>query len=583
MRKTRSIILLLAAFTCIAISSCNDEDDDLESTDTNTETTVDVEEDGGYTATIADALAANASTHEEDADYTWSESDIVTVTLNGSSITVEPAVATVDGSTVTITAAGTYSISGTLDNGQIIVDTEDEATVRLILNGATLNNSSTAPLYIANAEKAVIVLAENTTNTITDGDTYVFASADEDEPSAALFSKADLTIYGSGSLTVNGNYNDAIGSKDGLIINGGSVSVTAADDGIRGKDYLEVKEGTIKVNSGGDGLKSDNDEDADAGYISIISGEVTITSAGDAIAAETDALISDGKLTLTTGGGSSSSISDDDSAKGIKAGMLLIVEGGTFAINSADDGVHSNANISLNGGTLNIATGDDAVHADAYLGINGSDITISKSYEGIEAAVIAVTDGTVHVTSSDDGVNGATDDTSIEPYLYVYGGYIYVDAAGDGIDINGSIVMTDGTVIVNGPTGNSNAAIDYDDSFKISGGYLLAVGSSGMAQIPGASSSQNSVLVTISSAQTAGTLVHLQASDGTALATFKPSKRYQSVAFSSPDLKTGTTYSLYLGGSSTGTAADGLYSGGSYTAGTLSKSFTISSVSTKVN
>ena len=580
MRKTRFIILLLA-FTCIAISSCND--DDLESTDTDTETVVDVEEDGGYTATIADALAANSSTHEEDADYTWNESDIVTITLNGSSITVEPAVATVDGSTVTITTAGTYSISGTLDNGQVIVDTEDEATVRLILNGASINNSSTAPLYIASAEKAVIVLAENTKNSITDGDTYIFASEDEDEPNAALFSKADLTIYGSGSLSVSGNYNDAIASKDGLIINGGSISVTAADDGIRGKDYLVIKEGSIEVNSGGDGLKSDNDEYADAGYILIEGGDIAITSAGDAIAAETDALISDGKLSLTSGGGSSSSISDDDSAKGVKAGALLIVEGGTLDINSADDGVHSNANISLNGGTLTIATGDDAVHADAYLGINGSDITISKSYEGIEAAVIAVTDGTVHVTSSDDGVNGATDDTSIDPFLYVYGGYIYVDAAGDGIDINGSIVMTDGTVIVNGPTANNNAPIDYDGTFRISGGYLLAVGSSGMAQIPGASSLQNSVLITLSSAQTAGSLVHLQASDGTALATLKPSKRYQSVAFSSPDLKTGTTYSLYLGGSSTGTATDGLYSGGSYSGGTLSTSFTISSVSMKIS
>jgi hypothetical protein len=582
MRKTRFIILLLSAFTFTTISSCND-DSDPESTNTNTDTTVDVEEDGGYTATITEALEANSNTHQADADYTWNESDIVTITLNGSSITVEPAVANVDGGTVTITTAGTYSISGTLDNGQVIVDTEDEATVRLILNGASINNSSTSPLYIANAEKAVIVLAENTTNSITDGATYVFESEDEDEPNAALFSKADLTIYGKGSLTVNGNYNDGIVSKDGLIIGSGSIRVTAADDGIRGKDYLIVEDGAIQINAGGDGLKSDNDEDTDAGYIWIEGGDITITSAGDAIAAETDALVGNGKFTLTAGGGSSSSIADDDSAKGIKAGVLLIIEGGTLAIDAADDGVHSNANISLNGGAVNIATGDDAVHADAYLGINGSDLTISKSYEGIEASVIAITDGTIHVTSSDDGINGATDDTSIEPYLYVYGGYIYVDAAGDGIDINGSIVMTDGTVIVNGPTTNSNAAIDYDNSFKISGGFLLAAGSSGMAQIPGTSSSQNSVLVTLSSAQAAGSLVHLQASDGTTLATFKPAKKYQSFAFSSPDLKTGTTYSLYLGGSSSGTATDGLYSGGTYTTGTLSTSFTISSVVTKVS
>jgi hypothetical protein len=156
-----------------------------------------------------------------------------------------------------------------------------------------------------------------------------------------------------------------------------------------------------------------------------------------------------------------------------------------------------------------------------------------------------------------------------------------VDAAGDGVDANGSIVMTGGVVIVHGPTANNNGPLDYDSSFKITGGFLLAAGSSGMAQIPGTSSTQNSVLLTFSAAQQAGTLFHIQGSDGKEILSFKPSKKYQSVAFSSPALVKGSSYDVYLGGSSTGTVTDGLYQDGTYTAGTKNTTFTISGVVTK--
>lgn len=534
-------------------------------------------------------------THEDPDDYTWDSTTVIPVVLNGNSISVASDGATVSGSNVTITSAGNYSISGTLTDGQIVVNTEDEATVRLILNGASISSSKCAPVNIIKAEKTIIVLADNTTNQVTDGTSENTA---DDDPNAAIFSKDDLTIFGNGSLTVKGNYNDGITSKDGLIIKSGTLSVTATDDGIRGKDYLIVESGNITVNSGGDGFKSDN-ETSPMGYISIDDGVFNITSGGDGIQAKTDVTITQGTFTLTAGGGSSKS-KGSVSTKGIKADSNLDIQGGIFIISSADDALHSDANMVLDGDSFTLSTSDDGMHADSTLEIDGGNIDITKSYEGIESAIITINAGNIHVTSSDDGINGSdgsssTGGTPGQPgqggggtyssgncFLYINGGYIAVDATGDGLDVNGGIQMTGGTVIVNGPTANDNGALDYDSSFIISGGFLVATGSSGMAQAPGSSSTQYSVLVNFRSTLSAGTLFHIQASDGTDIVTFKPTRQYQSVAFSSSSLKRGSAYSVYYSGSSTGTLTDGIYSSGTYTPGTQYSSFTVSSVVTKV-
>jgi len=367
-------------------------------------------------------------------------------------------------------------------------------------------------IFVKGAEKTVIVLADNTDNHITDGKSYIFEDSEEDEPNAAIFSKDDLTIYGNGSLTVDGNYNDGIASKDGLIIKSGSITVNSVDDGIRGKDYLIVKDGIISVDAKGDGLKSDNDEDVTKGYILIEDGAINIGSGEDAIEAETDVLITDGEITLSSGGGSNKSVSGTSSAKGIKGNVCLIVDDGTVTINSADDAIHSNGSLAINGGFFDISSGDDGIHADSVLGVNGGDIHITKSYEGIESrSVIVINGGDIHITSSDDGLNvaGGNDgsgfhggpgdiSSSGDFYLYINGGYIVINAAGDGIDSNGSIVMTDGIVIIHGPTSNMNGALDHA-SFKITGGLLVAAGSSGMAQAPGTSSTQYSLLLNCSS------------------------------------------------------------------------------------
>lgn len=520
------------------------------------------------------------------------------ILLNGDSITVTGSGTTVSGTVVTVTASGTYEVSGSLTDGQLVVDSSDGGTVTLVLNGAAIHHSTGAPLYVASAGQAVITLADNTTNELADSQTYVFPDAETDEPNAALFSKDDLVIQGNGSLIVNGNYNDAIASKDTLLISGGVITVNAVDDGIRGKDSLTVTGGTLTVTSGGDGLKSDNDEDTTKGVITVGAGTLTITSGGDAVEAETNLSITGGTFTITTAGGNTVPLADDASAKGLKATAGIVISGGTFTIDSADDAVHSNGTISIADGTLAITSGDDGIHADTSITIAGGDIRISKSYEGIESAVITIDNGTIHVVSSDDGVNvaGGVDGSSIggrpgqndfttttSQYLYLNGGYLVVTAAGDGIDVNGAIRMTGGTVLVNGPTANDNGALDYDVSFVMTGGFLVAAGSSGMTQAPGTTSTQKSVMVTFGATRSAGTLFHVRTSAGTGLVTFAPAKQYQSVVFSSPSLATGTAYEVYTGGSSTGTVTDGLYQGGTYTAGTKAASFTVSSVVTKVS
>ncbi|MBQ3718105.1 MAG: carbohydrate-binding domain-containing protein, partial [Methanomicrobium sp.] len=496
---------------------------------------------------------------------------------------------TVNGGSVLISSAGTYSVSGTLNDGQIVVDAGKDDIVRIILSGADITCSDSAAIYVKNADRTIITLAEGTVNKLTDGKSYNFADGD-DEPTATVFSKDDLSINGKGSLTVTGNYKNGIQSKDNLIIAGGSITVTAANDAIKGKDSVCVKDGVITVNAGGDGIVATNDSDESKGYVVIDGGTVTVTSAGDGIQAASNLTVNGGKISVVSGGGSSAA-SGDDSAKGLKAGSTLLITGGSIAIDSCDDAVHSDQNVVVSGGTLSISAGDDGIHADTYLEIAGGVIDIAKSYEGIESKEILISGGSINLAASDDGINAADGTTSGfgggfmtagRCNLTVSGGYLYINANGDGLDANGKVVMTGGTVIIDGPINSGNGALDYDSSFTLSGGTLIAAGSVGMAMAPDSSSTQNSVMITFDSVRQAGTLVHIETAGGSEVLTYKPSKVYQSVVVSSPLLKTGESYVVYCGGSDSGTCTDGLYSGGKYTAGTEFERFTISDTVTRV-
>lgn len=514
-----------------------------------------------------------------------------TVTVNGSGVTV-------DKQKVTITAGGTYSIKGTLSEGQIIINAGEKDKVYLILNGVNINCSSGSPIYVMSCDKAVISMAEGTNNYIKD----TSAEADTDQD-AAIFSKADLVFTGAGLLKVESENNCGIAGKDDLKIQNGNISVTAAKDGIKGKDSVAITDGNITVNAKEDGIKSTNDSDTEKGYVLITGGKINIIALNDGIEGEVNTFIKDGDITINTGGGSANAASKDEkqgskestteedssSVKAIKAGVNIVIEGGSFNIDSSDDGLHSNNNLVINNGAFNISTGDDGLHSDSILTINKGNVDITKSYEGIESKTITINGGSINVVSSDDGINasagsstqGQNGNASDGSIINLNGGNLTVNASGDGIDSNGSIKMTAGTAIVNGPTDNGNGALDYNGTFDLTGGVLVAAGSSGMAQAPSTSSTENSVKVNLVQ-QAANTIVHIVGEDGTEIITFAPSKQYSSIVVSSPELKTGSTYKVYVGGSSSGTAVNGIYSKGTYSNGTEVGSFTVSSTVSEV-
>ena len=540
----------------------------------------------------------------DDLKASESRAEMATIRLNGDSITVDGNGAVVDSSTVTIFEAGMYRISGTLTDGQIIVDTEDTESVFLVLNGASISSSTNAPIYIRNAEKTLLTLAAGTENFVTDGETYILADPESGEPNAAIFSNDDLTINGTGSLIVNANYKNGIVSNDDLKITAGNITVDAAKDGIKGKDSLAVLNGSITINAGGDGLQAYNVEEAEKGYIAIEGGVFTITAALDGIQAETRIVISDGDFTITTGGGNATAIHENtlggtkylqnsatqddstESSKGIKAEIDLTIRDGVFQIDAADDALHANDNLAINGGDFTLASGDDGIHADLSVVINNGHINITKSYEGIESANVTINNGTIHIVSSDDGFNAASgtgqgerDDGSM---LIVNGGYVVIETDGDGFDSNGSSLITGGTVIVNGPTENRNGPLDVNGTLEIIGGHLVAVGSAGMPELPATSSTQNAIVIILASAQAGGTMLHIENENGADILSFMPAKNYQYVAVSSPDLQTNGTYNIYVGGSSTGSAVDGLYENGDYSGGSLVSNVTLSSTVTTI-
>ncbi|MFI2754523.1 carbohydrate-binding domain-containing protein [Cellulomonas sp. P22] len=570
MRRSTLTYLAPAAVLAAVLAGCSSADDS--GTSTTGEGTSSAVAAADADITVEEALAANTQPHATEAG--WDESDEVAITLTGSGASLDGDGVEVDGSTVTITAPGTYRVTGTLGDGQVVVDSAADGVVRVVLDGADISSSTTSPLQIMDADEAVVVLADGSTNHLSDAATYVYPDAETDEPNAALYSTADLTITGTGSLDVEGNANDGITGKDGLVIDSGTITVTAVDDGIRGKDYLVVTGGTIDVDAGGDALKSDNADDAALGYVYLADGDVDVTSGDDGVAAATDVLVADGTLTVVAGGGSTATLAADASPKGLVGDVSVVIGGGQVMVDSPDDTVHSNGVVSVHGGDLTLAAGDDGIHADNALQISDGTVEVTRSYEGLEAAAITLAGGDVSVVASDDGINAAesTDDAAEDQggdgpapggdpgqgggevgtaTLTITGGTIVVDADGDGLDVNGSLTMSGGTVVVSGPTNNGNASLDYDGTFDISGGELVAVGASGMAQTPSASSSQSFVGLTFNQTQPAGTVVHVLDADGDAIATFESTKAFSSVVYSSADVVAGDTYRAAVGGSVT--------------------------------
>ncbi len=517
-------------------------------------------------AAVAQTAPIKASDVYAANDYAidWKGAVTKTIALNGSSVEVKGTGVTASGSTVSITASGIYVISGKLADGSITVNVDkkkDTGVIYLVLNNAQITSKASAPIWVYEGKKVVILLADGTSNSVTGG-SEVVQNANE-EPTAAIYSKADLTITGNGKLAVDAGFNDGITSKDDLKITSGTITVDAVSDGIVGKDGVSIAGGSFTINAGKDGIRATNDEDEGKGNVIIHGGTFTIKAGGDGIQAYSLLQIEGGDFNITTGGGypgksissgneafgpkmpaaASAATETDESMKGIKAEKKLVINGGKISLSSYDDSMHSNYDMEINGGTINARSGDDGAHAENSLTVNGGELAIDNSYEGLEGATITINKGSAYVNSTDDGFNVNVNGGK----LIINGGKLKIVAGGDGLDSNGSIAMTGGTVFVDGPTVNNNGSLDYQSSFAISGGTLVASGSSGMAQAPGSSSSQPSVLMYYAGMQAAGTAIVLKDASGSKIVEFTPSKQYSSVAISSPLLKVGSAYTLYSG------------------------------------
>lgn len=460
----------------------------------------------------------------------------------------------------TITKQGIYHLTGTIKDESVIINTS--GNVKLILDNVSITNSDGPAIYIEEAKLTYIELKENTTNTIIDGG----SNTDLD---GAIFSKDDLWIGGTGTLKVTSNNQDGIVSKGDLVIESGTIIIDSEDDGIRGKDSIIIKDGNITITSNGDGIKTTNEEDTSKGNILIEKGTFDIKAELDGIQATANLQIDDGEFKIKTGDGSSTlsttsmwgktNSGTTDSMKDLKATLNIQINGGSFNLNTEDDSIHSNQNITITNGTFEINSGDDGIHADNIVTIKDGTIDIQKSYEGIEGTQINISNGNIKIVSSDDGINigGGNDSSSMnrpgenhvssdsEYKLTISGGTIYVNASGDGLDSNGNIYMSGGTVNVDGPTNDGNGALDYDGEFVITGGTLICVGSSGMAMSPSNNSTQNSALIYLSSTSSG----EIKIGD----ITYTPSKNYSSILISSDQLEIGETYSVQIKGNTTTT------------------------------
>ena len=442
-------------------------------------------------ALLASALAAGLLPTSACAasDYTTANATLVTLTDSAAKASGKYTGYEIDGTDVSITAAGTYVFSGDCDNGSITVK-KGVTGVTIVLNGLTLTNDDSAAITLNKTAEASLIAAAGTTNTVADTE----GSSDENA-AVKVKSGAALAIGGKGTLTVDGNAKNGIkGAADAVItVAEGKLNINAADDGLSCDDELNITGGTLNITAGGDAVKAspdtgENPDTTSLGNVTISGGTLTLNAAEDGIQADGDLTISGGTFHVKTNGGHTTALTDDSaSCKGFKAGKTLTVTGGTLTVDSADDALHANTDVTISGGTLTLATGDDGVHADNNLviGTKGASststprINITASYEGLEGTTVTVYSGDIDVTASDDGVNAANStlgERSDKYAINIAGGDLYIDAGSDGLDSNNDINITGGKVEVYGADAVMDAAIDYDGTFTLSGGTLFGAG-----------------------------------------------------------------------------------------------------------
>lgn len=570
--------LLGYALLACSISGCSFDSFSKTATETSSESS--------SSATEITYLNADDMFTDRDKEVGYDEDTATVITLSDNASSCDSSSVSISDNTITITDEGTYLLTGSLSDGQVIVNADDKK-VQLVLDSVDINCDTSAALYVKAADKVFVTLASDSENTLSN--TNDFVAIDDNNIDAVIFSKDDLTLNGSGTLTVTAKYGHGIVSKDDLVITSGTYQITAAKHALSGQDSVRIANGILTLNAGTDGIHSENTDDDTKGFIYIANGDISITADSD----------------------------------GFDAEETLQVDGGNIEVYAGDDGLHSDDDLIITAGTINV----------------------TKSYEGLEGMTVTIEDGDISVVSSDDGINASGDGTSEESsqsgtppekpdgsdstedrpeppsgfdkndnssansnsdsnsdskpadlpdgnggpgggnggpgggdgapgggngapgggnggpgggmeeatdynLIQISSGKIYINANGDGIDSNGNLTVTGGEIYVDGPTSGGDGALDCSGTALISGGTVIAVGSSGMAENFDSSSAQGSMITTVSDSMITGDIT-LTDSEGNTIVSYSPSKEYSSVAISCADLKEGETYTLVAGDTST--------------------------------
>ena len=513
----RKVVLAFLLTGALVLSGCS-------KTNNSNETS------SGSTSTDSSAQGIDVSNmfSDRDKEIGYDEENSTVIKLSDDSTTCDSDAVQISGNTVTIIDEGTYILSGTLTDGMVIVDAEDTDKVQLVLDGVDITSAESAAIYVREADKVFITTASDSQNTLTNGGTYT--AIDDNNIDAAIFSKSDLTLNGAGFLTITAKAGHGVVSKDDLVLTSRTYQIDAASHGLSGKDSVRIASGSYTIVSGKDGIHAENADDTSLGFVYLADGTFDITSGGDGISAGNWLQADGGVYTVKAGGGSenvqksdgewqfgpgqqteSTDTTEEDtvSMKAIKAAGELILKGGKYSLDSADDTIHSNANITISDGEFTLASGDDGIHADSATTISGGTIDITESYEGIEGL---------------------------------------------------SIDITGGETYVSGPTNDGNSALDYNGTGTVTGGIFIAAGSSGMAENFGDSSTQGVMMVTVNS-QAAGSAVSLSDSSGNELVSWTPEKEYTSVIISCTEITTGQEYTLTTGSDTTQITMDSIVYG----------------------
>lgn len=516
---------------------------------TGAQTTVNNEND---TSVISDNTEGNTSTSADvtvDTSELFSDRDLSgdydasaceQITLSDAGSTSDSEGVTIDNNIITISKEGEYLLEGTLSDGMVIVDVDKTEKVQLILNGVNMNSATSAPIYVRQADKVFVTLADGTTNTLTNGGS--FTAIDDNNIDAVIFSKDDLTLNGTGSLTTSSPAGHAIVSKNDLVITNGTYDLTAASHGLSGKDSVAIADGNFVITAGKDAIHSEDDEDDTVGKVYIAGGSISCSVESDGISAINEINMMGGKLVI------------EKSYEGMEA-RCINISGGEIDLTSSDDGLN--------------ATDKRSTATSQTTQNQAPDMTTDSNPKAEPATKPEESASNTAQDPSDwkmmrGAGGGGKGDTQSEASINLSGGIVKINAEGDGIDSNGYLTVSGGEIYVAGPSNSGNGALDYGIDATISGGIVVAAGQSGMSQGFGSNSTQGSILVSTQQQNTAGSSITLLDSDGKELVAWTAEKSYNSVVVSCPEIVDGGKYTLKTGETTTEITMEGLvYGGGS--------------------